>query len=131
MKVIHSYTAALVDELELKAGQDIIVLKCFDDGWGLGMLPETGAQGAFPLVCVLAAVPSLSSSLPPAGANSHPPSSVPLSAAHAGAYPNLSFGSNLPMRGDQERLSAMMRRSGIVEVGSAGVPLQRSSSKRR
>ncbi|KAJ1544712.1 hypothetical protein HK405_008448, partial [Cladochytrium tenue] len=52
MRVIHPYAPTLEDELELIAGQEVIVLRAFDDGWGLGVTPTNGAQGAFPLVCV-------------------------------------------------------------------------------
>ncbi|KAI8854956.1 hypothetical protein BC829DRAFT_485911 [Chytridium lagenaria] len=52
MRVIHAYNPTLTDELPLVLGEDIIVLMSFDDGWGLGLNPTTGAQGAFPLVCV-------------------------------------------------------------------------------
>ncbi|KAI8852108.1 hypothetical protein BC829DRAFT_385153 [Chytridium lagenaria] len=52
MRIIHPYNPTLADELQLVVGADIIVLRSFDDGWGLGMNPITGAQGAFPLVCV-------------------------------------------------------------------------------
>jgi hypothetical protein len=51
-KIVHPYTPTLADELELVMGKDILVLKEFDDGWGLAMDPESGVQGAFPLVCV-------------------------------------------------------------------------------
>ncbi|KAJ3189072.1 hypothetical protein HK101_008964 [Irineochytrium annulatum] len=55
MTITHPYAPTLADELELVLGQEIVVLKAFDDGWGLGLIPSTGAQGAFPLVCVGAA----------------------------------------------------------------------------
>ncbi|KAJ3098695.1 hypothetical protein HDU96_010981 [Phlyctochytrium bullatum] len=53
MRVIHPYAATLPDELELRLGEVVILLRSFDDGWGLGLDPRTGAQGAFPLVCVV------------------------------------------------------------------------------
>jgi hypothetical protein len=53
MKVLHPYAPTLADELELHTGTELLILRAFDDGWGLGMLPSTGKQGAFPLVCVL------------------------------------------------------------------------------
>ncbi|KAJ3144034.1 hypothetical protein HK101_002874, partial [Irineochytrium annulatum] len=54
MRVIHPYNPSLADELTLVPGADVILLKPFDDGWGLGLNPTTGQQGAFPLVCVQA-----------------------------------------------------------------------------
>ncbi|KAJ3050076.1 hypothetical protein HK097_008933 [Rhizophlyctis rosea] len=52
MRVIHPYNPTLQDELTLVPGTTILLLKAFDDGWALGLQPETGKQGAFPLVCV-------------------------------------------------------------------------------
>jgi hypothetical protein len=53
MHVIHPYSPTLADELPLEVGQEVILLKSFDDGWALGLSPTTGIQGAFPLVCVV------------------------------------------------------------------------------
>lgn len=53
MRIIHPYEATLADELSLVLGRTIVLLKSFDDGWALGLDPNTGAQGAFPLVCVV------------------------------------------------------------------------------
>ncbi|KAJ3137670.1 Abnormal cell lineage protein 44 [Physocladia obscura] len=53
MRIIHPYDAQLEDELQLVEGDDLIVLKKFDDGWAQGLNPLTGKQGAFPLVCVI------------------------------------------------------------------------------
>ncbi|KAI8826033.1 uncharacterized protein EV422DRAFT_515064 [Fimicolochytrium jonesii] len=50
--VVHPYVPALSDELPLHAGSTIMMLKNFDDGWGLGTNAATGETGAFPLVCV-------------------------------------------------------------------------------
>ncbi|KAI9359282.1 hypothetical protein DFJ73DRAFT_121192 [Zopfochytrium polystomum] len=58
MRVLHPYAPTLNDELELVVGQEVIVLRAFDDGWGLGTTPSNGAQGAFPLVCVTSGVGS-------------------------------------------------------------------------
>ncbi|KAI9193296.1 uncharacterized protein BJ171DRAFT_464350 [Polychytrium aggregatum] len=52
MRVVHPYAPTLADELELEVGHDVIVIRSFDDGWALGLVPTTGKQGAFPLVCV-------------------------------------------------------------------------------
>jgi hypothetical protein len=52
MRVIHAYSPTFPDELELKPGAILHLLKTFDDGWGLGMT-ENGIQGAFPLVCTV------------------------------------------------------------------------------
>ncbi|KAI8592875.1 hypothetical protein BDZ88DRAFT_406463 [Geranomyces variabilis] len=54
MRVLHHYVPTLTDELPLQAGTEIIMVKCFDDGWALGVNPHTGQTGAFPLVCVAA-----------------------------------------------------------------------------
>ncbi|KAJ1553501.1 hypothetical protein HK405_007729 [Cladochytrium tenue] len=94
MRVLHPYAPTLNDELELAVGQDVIVLRAFDDGWGLGVTPSNGAQGAFPLVCVTSGVASASD-----GASSV-------------ASEALSLASGDPAeREKQVRLSAMIRRS--------------------
>jgi hypothetical protein len=49
--ILHSYEAQLDDELTLAMGRQIFMVRSFDDGWGLGVDPITGKQGAFPLVC--------------------------------------------------------------------------------
>ena len=53
MKVIHPYTPNLEDELELDMNDHILVVKDFDDGWGLGVNKASGKQGVFPLVCTI------------------------------------------------------------------------------
>ncbi|TPX44751.1 hypothetical protein CcCBS67573_g10397 [Chytriomyces confervae] len=55
VKVIHSYAPAAVDELDLVEGDDLILIKRFDDGWAVGMQPVSGRQGVFPLICVATA----------------------------------------------------------------------------
>ncbi|KAJ3382374.1 hypothetical protein HDU84_004336 [Entophlyctis sp. JEL0112] len=55
MRIIHPYEALLQDELDLVEGDDLILVKKFDDGWAQGINPLTGKQGAFPLVCVVPA----------------------------------------------------------------------------
>jgi hypothetical protein len=50
--VLQGYQATLDDELCLDAGSQIFMVRSFDDGWGLGVDPNTGKQGAFPLVCI-------------------------------------------------------------------------------
>ncbi|KAJ3324617.1 hypothetical protein HDV06_006510 [Boothiomyces sp. JEL0866] len=50
--IIHPYNSVLDDELSLVEGKAVYLLKAFDDGWGLAVDPETGKQGAVPLVCV-------------------------------------------------------------------------------
>ncbi|KAJ3038219.1 hypothetical protein HDV00_000892 [Rhizophlyctis rosea] len=52
MRIIHPYNPSLQDELTLVPGATLLLVKAFDDGWALGLQPETGKQGAFPLVCV-------------------------------------------------------------------------------
>ncbi|KAJ3084436.1 hypothetical protein HDU99_000867 [Rhizoclosmatium hyalinum] len=55
MRVVHPYTPTnpeIQDELTIVAGQDLIMLAEFEDGWGMGMLPLTGQKGAFPMPCV-------------------------------------------------------------------------------
>lgn len=56
----YSYTATLPDELDLRPGMRLRVVRLYDDAWGTGQVissPEGGAadigrQGAFPIVCV-------------------------------------------------------------------------------
>ncbi|KAJ3286554.1 hypothetical protein HK104_008975 [Borealophlyctis nickersoniae] len=52
MRVVHPYNPSLQDELTLEVGDEVVLLKAFDDGWALGLTPANGNQGAFPLVCV-------------------------------------------------------------------------------
>ncbi|KAJ3063258.1 hypothetical protein HDU98_000918, partial [Podochytrium sp. JEL0797] len=47
--VVASYTPTRSDELLLKVGMQIVVLKQFGDGWGRGYDPESGGVGMFPL----------------------------------------------------------------------------------
>ncbi|KAJ3223499.1 SH3-domain kinase binding protein 1 [Chytriomyces hyalinus] len=54
VRIMFEYQGAQGDELTLVPGNDIIVLKQFDDGWALGMNPMTGQKGAFPMACVSA-----------------------------------------------------------------------------
>ncbi|KAJ3106713.1 hypothetical protein HDU96_008134 [Phlyctochytrium bullatum] len=68
MRIIHPYAPLLADELELHVGDEIVILRAFDDGWGLGVVPSTGAKGAFPLVCVSVAGSSGSDGSSNAGA---------------------------------------------------------------
>lgn len=51
LQVFHEYKASIDDELSLDVGDEILVLREFDDGWALGVNLKTKAQGAFPLVC--------------------------------------------------------------------------------
>jgi hypothetical protein len=50
------YRATLPDELDLRPGMKIRVLRLYDDAWGTGEVisggeaSETGKQGAFPIV---------------------------------------------------------------------------------
>ncbi|KAJ3127514.1 hypothetical protein HK100_009712 [Physocladia obscura] len=47
--VLYEYTPERFDELKLSIGVDIILLKSFEDGWGKGYDPVSGAIGIFPL----------------------------------------------------------------------------------
>lgn len=51
-KIIHPYSSTMDDELTLLVGKSVYLLKEYDDGWGLAIDPETGAQGALPMVCI-------------------------------------------------------------------------------
>ncbi|KAJ3266428.1 hypothetical protein HDU77_001039 [Chytriomyces hyalinus] len=51
-RVIHTYKAAMDDEVTITAGNDVIVLQEFDDGWAKGMEPASGQIGLFPMTCV-------------------------------------------------------------------------------
>ncbi|KAJ3326714.1 hypothetical protein HDU76_012706 [Blyttiomyces sp. JEL0837] len=100
MKVLHPYAPTLADELELQVGQEVVVLRAFDDGWGLGMNPATGAQGAFPLVCVTSTGGSSSSG----------------SGQGAGQQGEVKV-----ERDQQARLSAMIQRGGSRNGNAGGV----------
>lgn len=49
--VTHPYDATLQDELALNIGDQVHIVKEFDDGWALGVHAVTQQEGAFPLVC--------------------------------------------------------------------------------
>lgn len=49
--VKYDFAVTRPDELQLQTGQKMILAKRFDDGWGIGVNPLTGQQGAFPLAC--------------------------------------------------------------------------------
>ena len=48
---IYPYNATLNDEITLQPDDVVTVQRLYDDGWALGRL-DSGAEGAFPLVCV-------------------------------------------------------------------------------
>jgi hypothetical protein len=53
VSVLWPYQATLPDELELKPGMRLRVLRLYDDAWGTGLIiggHEDGRQGAFPVV---------------------------------------------------------------------------------
>lgn len=50
--VRYSYDPQLPDELGLEEGRTLQVLRIFDDGWAIGLDPDTGREGVFPLACV-------------------------------------------------------------------------------
>ncbi|ORY20758.1 hypothetical protein BCR33DRAFT_862535 [Rhizoclosmatium globosum] len=52
VRILIGYNAILEDELDLVAGNNLIVLETFHDGWGIGMHPFSEQKGAFPLGCV-------------------------------------------------------------------------------
>ncbi|GFZ51123.1 hypothetical protein JCM24511_08881 [Saitozyma sp. JCM 24511] len=57
VSVLWPYQAALPDELDLRPGMRLRVLRLYDDAWGTaqvvgGEAAEMGRQGAFPIVCV-------------------------------------------------------------------------------
>ena len=53
------YTATLPDELDLRPGMKIRVLRLYDDAWGTGQVvsggeeADVGKQGAFPIVSLI------------------------------------------------------------------------------
>ncbi|KAK4689655.1 hypothetical protein P7C73_g457, partial [Tremellales sp. Uapishka_1] len=58
VSVLWPYQAALPDELDLRPGMKLRVLRLYDDAWGTavvlsgGEVADQGRQGAFPIVCV-------------------------------------------------------------------------------
>jgi hypothetical protein len=55
LTVLRRYQAALPDELDLRPGMRLRVLRLYDDAWGTaqvigGGAAEMGRQGAFPIV---------------------------------------------------------------------------------
>ncbi len=72
----HRYSAALPDELTLRPGMKLTVLRIYDDGWATGIViegedHERGKQGAYPTVCVT--VDRTSTSPNPTGTGSGSP----------------------------------------------------------
>lgn len=56
VSVLWPYQATLPDELELKPGMKLRVLRLYDDSWGTGVITEgeeVGRQGAFPVVSLI------------------------------------------------------------------------------
>jgi len=64
MRTDGRYQATLPDELDLRPGMKIRVLRLYDDAWGTGEVVsggeahETGKQGAFPIVRIGRHAPS-------------------------------------------------------------------------
>ena len=52
MLVVHAYSSDMDDELDITPGMSVYMVRAFDDGWALGVDPQTGLQGAFPMICV-------------------------------------------------------------------------------
>ncbi|KAL7410674.1 hypothetical protein BDY24DRAFT_171696 [Mrakia frigida] len=53
--VLWAYSSTLPDELDLRPGMKLRIVRLYDDAWATGELvsgPLSGRQGAFPLVCV-------------------------------------------------------------------------------
>ncbi|KAJ3232205.1 hypothetical protein HDU81_003253 [Chytriomyces hyalinus] len=52
VRVLHAYKATRPDELELRVGGEVTIVKEFKDGWAKGEDVTTGKVGMFPLICV-------------------------------------------------------------------------------
>jgi hypothetical protein len=52
--VTNEYEARHPDELTLKEGDQILITKVYEDGWGVGRNISTNEKGVFPVVCVSA-----------------------------------------------------------------------------
>ncbi|KAJ3406721.1 SH3-domain kinase binding protein 1 [Chytriomyces hyalinus] len=52
VRVLHAYKATRPDELELRVGGEVTIVKEFKDGWAKGEDVATGNVGMFPLICV-------------------------------------------------------------------------------
>jgi hypothetical protein len=52
LTVIHPYESSMQDELNIVPGDQIILIKEFDDGWAQGKHIQTGKEGVFPMICV-------------------------------------------------------------------------------
>jgi hypothetical protein len=53
VSVLWPYQATLPDELDLRPGMKLKVLRLYDDAWGTGVIvggEDDGKQGAFPVV---------------------------------------------------------------------------------
>ncbi|KAJ3140832.1 hypothetical protein HK101_003461 [Irineochytrium annulatum] len=48
-RVIGDYLPQMEDEIELRAGQVMVIKKVFGDGWANGLNLTTGKEGTFPL----------------------------------------------------------------------------------
>ncbi|KAI8841066.1 hypothetical protein BJ741DRAFT_529915, partial [Chytriomyces cf. hyalinus JEL632] len=52
LRIVHQYAATQSDELTLEVGNDVVLIKEFNDGWARGKNPESGKVGMFPMICV-------------------------------------------------------------------------------
>ncbi|KAI0685627.1 hypothetical protein BC835DRAFT_1289821 [Cytidiella melzeri] len=62
-RVHRSFTPTLPDELEVRPGDSVRVLKQFDDGWAYALNVGTGQRGLFPVDCLRSAEVDLSTFL--------------------------------------------------------------------
>jgi len=53
MTVVQEFEPRMEDELALQINDRILLLKVFDDGWGVGLNQMTGKQGVFPMEYVV------------------------------------------------------------------------------
>ncbi|KAJ3295088.1 hypothetical protein HK104_003020 [Borealophlyctis nickersoniae] len=51
--IIHAYKPVMADELELKAGDRVVVRLAYDDGYAFGTLEGSEKGGVFPLACLV------------------------------------------------------------------------------
>ncbi|KAH9276362.1 hypothetical protein BASA83_001053 [Batrachochytrium salamandrivorans] len=52
MEVLYDHTPQMLDEIELRYGDQVVIKNKFDDGWAFGYNLVTKQEGSFPMACM-------------------------------------------------------------------------------
>ncbi|KAJ3122224.1 hypothetical protein HK101_006618, partial [Irineochytrium annulatum] len=136
--VVRDYSPTLKDELGLNIGDQVVLNRCFEDGWGRGSNLTTLKHGMFPIMCISdrALVDKLltESAVPNAHLLLHDPDHAPLSGSST--IPDRSASSNptaapqtptLSVTSADDEITAFDTRArktaSVVSVNNGGMPL--------